>query len=202
MVEDFHFRDLSYGLQSTVLVLGPSRAEYLLVRIASDSIPGTIATIQSVFAKTLPGRPFEYSFLDDKIRAVYSEEERQAEVVGYSSFLAILIALIGLFGLVLYIAEQRTREIGIRKVFGASSNRIAAMLAAEFALLVLVANIIALPVAFYFLNEWLMQYRYRISWNPSYFAAAIGVSVVLALLTVSYQAFKSASANPVECNPL
>ena len=114
------------------------------------------------------------------------------------AIIVMLLALSNFVNLCILNGAKRSREIGIRKVFGASSNRIAAMLAGEFALLVLVANILALPIAFYFLNEWLIQYRYRISWDIGYFAAAVGVSIILTLLTVSYQAFKSATANPVD----
>lgn len=198
VVDNFHFRDLTYGLQPAAILVDPSRAEYLLVRIAGDNIPQVITSVRETFSKVVTNRPFEYSFLDDRIRQVYDHEQRFASLFGYSCLLAVFIALIGLFGLALHATQQRTKEIGIRKVCGASSHRIVAMLTVEFVILVVAANIVALPAAYSFLRDWLVRYPYRIEWGISYFVSAIATSLLLALLTVGYQSLKSASANPVD----
>ncbi|UCG61086.1 MAG: ABC transporter permease [Candidatus Zixiibacteriota bacterium] len=198
-VENFHFRDITeQGLQPMALVIDQSRYENLLIRVDDTGLSATIASIGKVYAQFFPDRPFEFSFLEDELQQVVAGELRQSTILGYSCLLAVFVALIGLFGLALHMTQQRTKEIGIRKVCGASSHRIVSMLTVEFALLVIAANIIALPVAYYFLSEWLRQYPNRVEFGATYFAVAAVACLLLALGTVSYQSLKAAGANPVD----
>ncbi|UCE24606.1 MAG: FtsX-like permease family protein, partial [Candidatus Zixiibacteriota bacterium] len=199
VTDNFHFRNITeFGLQPMALVIDPSRGENLLVRVDGADLSGNIASIREVFAQLFPDRPFEFALLEDEVQQVFAGELRQSTVLGYSCLLAVFVALIGLFGLALHMTQQRTKEIGIRKVCGASSCRIVSMLTAEFLMLVTVANAIALPVAYYFLSDWLQQYPYRIEWGIACFAATVAASLILALLTVGYQSIRSANADPVD----
>ncbi len=199
IVEDFHFRNISeFRMQPVVLVIDPSRVENLLVKIGDNNAAGTLASIRNVHSQFVPDRPFEFRFLEDEMRQALAGELRQSALLGYSCLLAVFVALIGLFGLALHATRQRTKEIGIRKVCGASSGRIVYMLTTEFLLLVAAANLVALPFAYYFLSEWLSHYPYRVDLGPLYFALAVLTSMALAFLTVGFQSFKSAGANPVD----
>jgi putative ABC transport system permease protein len=142
--------------------------------------------------------PFSYYFYDESLKAQYSAEQRMETIFKYFSFLAILIASLGLFGLASFSAAQRIKEIGIRKVLGATVTDITLILSREFVMLVVLSNVIAWPVAYYVMNRWLENFAYRtgISWPTFLLAGAIALSV--ALLTVSYQAIRAALANPVE----
>ncbi|UCD18156.1 MAG: FtsX-like permease family protein, partial [Candidatus Zixiibacteriota bacterium] len=199
VVEDYHFRDLFNTRHNpVVLVVDLSRTKYLLVRIDGQNIPATLASIKDVYSGFAPDQPVELSFLDSHIENLYRREKRFSTIFGYACLLAILVALVGLFGLAARLTQQRTKEIGIRKVLGASVGNIVTLLGNEFARLVIVANLVAAPIAWYFLHGWLNNYPYRISLAPVFFAAAAALTLVLALLAVGYQSFKSATADPVD----
>jgi putative ABC transport system permease protein len=142
--------------------------------------------------------PFQYSFLDEDINKLYVEEERTEKIIGTFSAIAIFIACLGLFGLAAYTAEQRTKEIGVRKALGASVANIILLLSKEFIRLVLIASIIAIPIAYYAMNHWLTEFAYRISLAPGIFISAFILAFLISLLTVGYQSIKAALANPVE----
>jgi putative ABC transport system permease protein len=146
----------------------------------------------------VPARAFESFFFDDYFENLYRAEENFGKTIGYLTVLAIVISALGLFGLSFFIMERRTKEIGIRKVLGASVPRIVAMLSREFTRWALLANIVAWPVAWYATNKWLQNFAYRIEISWWIFALAGSLALVIALLTVSYQAVKAAIANPVE----
>jgi putative ABC transport system permease protein len=145
-----------------------------------------------------PNRAFEYSFLDQDFEALYRSEERMQAIFSYFAFLAILIACLGLFGLASFMIQQRTKEIGVRKVLGASVTGIVGLLSKEFVKLVLAANLIAWPLAYFVMKRWLQDFAYRVDINVTTFVLAAVLALVIALLTVSYQAIKAALANPVE----
>ena len=164
----------------------------------SKSASESIAKIESVFKKLIPSAPFDYKFADSEFAAKFKTEERIGKLATFFAVLAIFISCLGLFGLASFVAEQRTKEIGIRKVLGASVANLWQMLSKDFVLLVIISCFIATPIAYYFMNEWLQKYDYRseIAWWV--FAASGMGALVITLLTVSYQAIRAALMNPVK----
>ena len=161
-------------------------------------MPQTIEFIENIWKKYASGYPFAYRFLDEALDDLYKTEKIIGATFKYSSILAIFVACLGLFGLVSFMAEQRTKEVGIRKSLGASVTNIVLLFSKEFTKCVLIANIIALPAAYLFVNDWLKDYPYRTNVSLWIFILAAIVTIIIALLTVSYQAVKAARANPVE----
>jgi putative ABC transport system permease protein len=154
--------------------------------------------IKGTWQKVAPGHPFLFSFLDQDVQQQYEEIERWGKIVGYASFFTILIACLGLFGLATLTVIRRTKEIGIRKVLGASATNMVFFLSQEFGKLVIVANIIAWPVAYYAMNRWLQNFAYRINIGLVSFVLAGVLAFTIALITVSFQSIRAALANPVE----
>ena len=157
-----------------------------------------LAEIEAIFRKHHPATPFEYSFIDDELAYKFAFEERIGKLAGFFAILAVLISCLGLLGLTSYVAEQRTREVGVRKVLGASVSNLWSMLSQDFVVLVLIACLIAVPVAWYFLDSWLQYYDYRVEIEWWVFVAATTGALLITLLTVSYQALKAALMNPVK----
>lgn len=157
-----------------------------------------LVKIAGVFKKYTPGNPFQYKFVDDEYAKKYSNEVRVGNLASFFAILAIFISCLGLFGLASFVAEQRTKEIGVRKVLGATVFNLWKMQSREFVGLVIIACLIAIPVAWYFLNQWLQNYSYRMEISAWIFIAAIAGSLIITLLTVSFQAIKAAIANPVK----
>lgn len=171
----------------------------ILIRMNKEiPVRESLATIESVFNKHNPEAPFEFSFVDDDYAQKFSSEVRIGNLAAVFSVLAIFISLLGLFGLASFVAEQRTREIGIRKVLGASIANMWGMLSKDFVLLVIISCFISIPISFMFINNWLMQYEYRTQLSWTIFASAIAGALVVTLITVSYQAIKAAIANPIK----
>jgi putative ABC transport system permease protein len=168
------------------------------LRITTSDIPRLISQIRDEWGKMTSAQPFAYSFMDDDFNAQYKSEQRIENIFVSFAVLAILIACLGLFGLAAYAAEQRTKEIGIRKVLGASVGNIVNMLSKDFLKLVGIAALIAFPVAWYFMNQWLQGYAYRISIGFEIFLLAGLIAVLIAIATISFQAVKAAIANPVK----
>jgi putative ABC transport system permease protein len=154
--------------------------------------------LETVWQEFEPQRPFEPFFLDDNLNQLYKKEERLSLVLSSFSMLAIIIACLGLFGLAAFATEQRTKEIGIRKVLGASVVNLVTLLSKDFAKLVLIANVIAWPVAWFAMKKWLEDFPYRIAMGPMFLIFAGLAALIVAILTVSYQALRAALANPVE----
>jgi len=175
------------------------RTGYLLsLRVDGRSIGPAISAVTAKWREIFPGQPLEYSFLDDEFSGHYDADRRFGQVFGLSSLLAIFIACLGLFGLASFSAERRTREIGIRKVFGATTPEIAAMLAREFLQWVVLANLIAWPVAWVVMSKWLQRFAYRTTVGFETLAGAALLTLVIALVTVSFKAVRSAAGNPVD----
>jgi putative ABC transport system permease protein len=170
----------------------------LSIRIASDNIPQTMGLVEKKWKELDPNRPFRFLFLDDSFDSLYRQEDRLKTITFYFSFLAVLIGCLGLFGMASFTAEQRTKEIGIRKVLGASVPGIVRLLAKEFMLLVIAANLIALPVAYFAMNRWLQSFAYRMDIHPLIFVLSAALALIIALITVSYQAIRAALSNPVD----
>jgi putative ABC transport system permease protein len=154
--------------------------------------------VQDKFKADLPNSSFDYEFLDTHIQSLYTSEEHTASTAKVFSLLAIFVACLGLFGLAASIAERRTKEIGIRKVLGASVSGIARLLTSDFLKLVIISMLIASPIAWYMMNKWLTAFSYRINVNAWAFIIAGALAIVFALLTISSHAIKAAMANPVK----
>jgi predicted permease len=198
VIKDYVYGDF-YGKPDPVVFYSiPDETRFFYVRIKPGvSSDKALAAIGGVLKKDNPGYPFDYSFVDDKFNAKFTAESLIGKLSGLFAALAIFISCLGLFGLAAYTAEQRTREIGIRKVLGASVSGITRLLSKDFLKLVVIANIIALPLAAWMLSRWLESYAYRISVSWWMFALAGGVSVLIALLTVCFQSVKAALTPPV-----
>ena len=177
----------------------PHRYRYIFARIRPDDIPQTIAGIKSVYEMFSPEFPFIYRFLEDDYVGLYVSAERTGSVVKYFSLLAILVSCLGLFGLASFLAEQRTKEIGIRKVLGSSVRGIVVLLSKEFVKWILLANFIAWPIAWLMSRAWLQNFAYRTSLDVWIFLFAGVLALGIAVLTVSFQSVKAATANPVDC---
>ena len=199
LVEDFHFKSLNTQVEPLVLRLRPAEAYgYLLVKIGGKNVSSNLKSVEEAWRKVAPQFPFESQFLDDAFDSMYRAEQRMGKLFNAFTSLAIFISCLGLLGLASFMAEQRTKEIGIRKVLGASAGNIVLLLSREFLLLVGIANVVAWPAAYYFMRQWLGNYAYYAGINLVIFAISGFLALVIALLTVSYQSLKAASANPVD----
>lgn len=198
VVKDFHIRSVHQKIEPVLLYITDRRFNHLSVKLARNDLPETLQFLAATWARFETRHPFEYKFLDQTFEQYYLSEERLTQTLGVFAVLAIAIACLGLFGLAAYVAEQRTKEIGIRKVLGASLAGIVSLLSKDFVKLVLLANMLAWPIGWYAMNRWLQNFSYRIEIGWGIFALAGGLAVVIALLTVSMQAIKAALANPVE----
>jgi len=182
-----------------VIADNPENLAFLSLRLTTGDIQGTIPRLKKKWQQLYPGQVFDSFFLDESFGRMYETEERFNKIFTSFSVLAILISCLGLFGLAAYMTEKRTKEVGIRKVLGASTWRIMMQLSNEFSKWVLAANIVAWPLAYYFMNRWLQTFAYRTTIGPGIFLISGLAALVIALLTVGYQSVKAARANPVEC---
>ena len=200
VIEDFHLRSLHHKIEPLVLLVSPEPyyLDNLAVRISGRDVHAELAALEQTWRGFVPHRPFEYFFLNEAFDRLYSKERKLGEIFNYFAGLTIFVGCLGLFGLASFMAEQRTKEIGIRKVLGASVSGIIFLLSKDFARLVLVAFAIAAPLAYYFIHRWLQDFAYRIDVSWWMFLLAGGLALVIALLTVSAQAIRAALANPVE----
>ena len=198
VTENFHQQSLREAYEPLILRLIPDVSGYLSVKVSAAQIGQTIDRVKAEWNKFFPGNTFEYFFLDDHFNDQYKADQRFGQVFGLFTSLAILVACMGLFGLASFTTLQRTKEIGIRKVLGASVTGILKLLYREFALLLLVAFLIATPLAWFTTSNWLQGYAFRISIHWIYFMLPFIFMVAIALVTVSYQSIKAAIANPVK----
>ena len=198
VVKDFNFNPLDQPMQPLIIDVGVPRFTQFAVSIQSDHIPQTIAFIKQKWDEIFPERVFEYSFLDKDINAQYRDKENLSKMIGYFAMIAVLLSCTGLFSLTSFLTLQRTREIGIRKVLGASVLNIIGLLSRDFLFLVLLAFLIASPIGWYLMNRWLQQYSFRIHINGWVFLAAGIFIFLITALTLSFQAIRSALANPVD----
>jgi putative ABC transport system permease protein len=198
VVKDFHYTSMRHKIEPLMIINSPNILNTLSVKIKPGSLNETITQVQSVWKRINPNYPFEYTFLDDEFEQLYKTEQSFAGLIINFTWLAIFIACLGLFGLAAYTVEQKTKEIGIRKVLGASVPGIIMLLTKEFAKLVFIACLVAVPVSYYFMNDWLKDFAYRISLAPWVFIAASVLALSVAVLTVGYQALKAAWINPAK----
>ena len=198
MVEDFHFA--SFHQQ-----IGPycfnnsadNRYVYLLVKVQANELAATVQKLESTFKKNIPAA-FEFTFLDQQMAKLYQAEEKLSTIVLLFAGLAIFIACLGLYALASYTAAQRIKEIGIRKVLGASVFQLVGMLSKEFMTLVVIAFVIGIPAGYYLMSEWLQAFAYRTDLNIFVFVMAGAAALMIAWVTVSFESFAAARKNPVE----
>jgi putative ABC transport system permease protein len=197
VVKDFNFKDLHVNIEPMIFQYGGDMRE-MYVRLAPSAIQNTIFEIEKIMKNYNPGAAFNYSFLSESFEKMYRSDIRTGRLFTIFAVIAILVSCLGLFGLVTFAAESKTREIGIRKVLGASVMGIVQMLLKEFLILVGVAMLIAFPLAYYWLDKMLQDFAYRIHLSWWMFALAGSITLALTLLTVTWKAVKAATANPVK----
>ena len=198
VTKDFHFASLKNEIKPFAFMLNPDWQDNFTIKVNPSNLQHTIAEIEKKWNKFSPERPFQYSFLDETFAGQYKSEQRFNKVFFYITTLAIFIACMGLFGLTAFMIEKRTREIGIRKVIGASVTNILTLLSWDFVKLILLSVLIATPISWWAMNHWLQGFVYRASINGWIFAAAAIIALVVAIVTISVQAIKAAMVNPVK----
>ncbi|NQV71676.1 ABC transporter permease [bacterium] len=198
VLQDFHFQSMRETIAPLALKFDASRSGYLMARIDAKNVPGTLKELKAIWDDASGKYPFEYEFMDDAFNKQYQTELRLASVLKMFTFLALLVAGLGLFGLAAFTAQQRTREIGIRKVLGASVPSIVLLMSKDFGLLVGAAFVIGAPLAYLFMVRWLDAFAYKISIGISTFAWGGAAALVLASIAVGYQAIRASLANPVQ----
>ena len=199
VVKDFHSASMKMEISPVVMALDPRFFAFISARIRPDNVSNTLSFLEGSLREIYPDREFDYSyyFIDDDFRSKYPEEEKIREIYIAFGFLAVFVACLGLFGLASYSVEQRTKEIGIRKVLGASGREIVLLLSKEFSKWVFAANIIAWPLAYYIMNRWLGNFAYRIGVKWDIFIFSGIITAIIALFTVSFHSIKAANSNPV-----
>ena len=198
VAKDFHFTSLRNEIKPFAFVNNSNRAANFTIKLSTDNVQSSLAQIENTWKKFLPERDFEYYFLDETYTKLYQSEERFQKVFISLVILGIIIACLGLLGLATFSAQQRVKEIGVRKVLGASVPHVVALLSKDFLKLVLIALALAVPVAWWLMNEWLKDFAYRINIEWWIFFAAAAIAIIIAFITVSTQAIKAAISNPVK----
>jgi putative ABC transport system permease protein len=199
VVKDFNFRSLHQTVEPLTLRYGyPDVLSRISVKIKGDNIPATITSLKRTWDKVAPQRPFLYHFLDESFGAQYEADRHFGQLFTLFSLLAIAIASLGLFGLSTFMAQQRVKEIGIRKVLGSSITGIVMLLSRDFIRLVLLAAALAIPLCWWAMNKWLQGFAYRITIGPVVFMEAGLIALAIAMLTISWQSIKAAAANPIK----
>jgi len=201
VVRDFHYMPVSSPIGPLIVTMYPEWLKYynyMFARISAEDVPGTIAYIDEVHKKFNPDVPLDYHFLDQDYEHLYYRELRAGKIIAAFSIIAIFISCLGLFGLASFMAENRSKEIGIRKVLGASVSGVVALLSREFAMLTLVATALAWPVAYYAMNGWLQSFAYRTDLHAGFFIGSAALTLVIVLFSVGYQAIHAALTDPVK----
>ncbi len=197
VMKDFHFKSLQQEIKPLSMRIEPNGCALISIKVSGNNLPGTISSIESKWNTLIPARPFSYFFLDEFFDKQYKSEQRFGKLFLNFAILAIIISCLGLLGLASYSTMQRTREIGIRKVLGATVTNIVNLLSKDFLRLVLIAIVIASPVAYFSMDKWLKDFAYRIPISWWIFVIAAVTATLIAVLTVSFQAIKAAVSNPV-----
>lgn len=201
VVKDFNFKSLHEKVKPAVLTLHPNywaRFRNIFVKLNPDNISATLKMLKEKWSVAAPDNPFEIFFLDEDVQKQYLDEERWRSIVRYSTIVALMIACMGVFGLAALLVTKRTKEIGIRKVFGASVSSVVLLLSKDFMRLVLIAFLLAAPLGYFIMNLWLQDFAYRVAFGVRTFLFVGGLALCIVILTVSYQSIKTALANPVD----
>jgi len=198
ILKDFHFHSLHKPIEPLCIYFEPLYFDYLSMKISASNIPSSIEYIEKTMKKFSPKYPFEYHFFDEIFDSAYRTEQKTGQIFSAFTLLSLCIACMGLFGLAMFTAQQRIKEIGIRKILGASAGTILLLLLKEFTKWVLIANVIAWPIAYMTMNRWLQNFIYRINIDIWTYIFAAALALVIAFLTVSYHSLKAATANPID----
>jgi putative ABC transport system permease protein len=198
VVKDFHAQSLHQKIEPLILSFAPTATRIISLRLSTKNTSGVMANIKSKWNQLLPNQSFHYTFLDETFDRLYKADERINTIFTSFAVIAILISCLGSFGLAAYMTERRTKEVGIRKVMGASVPGILFLLSKEFTKWVLIANVIAWPLAYYFMNKWLQTFAYRVEISVWIFLLSGCIALFIALFTVGYQAIKAARSNPIK----
>jgi hypothetical protein len=197
VMKNFHYGPSRQKIEPLVFTFS-RQSVFALVRLKGGNTPAALEGIKSVWQKFAPVYPFEYKFFDEDFAAMYKADKQKSDIFKYGAFFAIIIACLGLFGFASFITEKRTKEIGIRKTLGASTSGITLLLSKDFVKWVLIANVIALPIAYVLANIWLQDYAYRITIEWWVFVLSAFLTLFISVITVGYQAIRAAVANPVK----
>ena len=197
VVKDFHFKSVHEKIEPLVIKVVANYYNRVYLKLNAGDLTGAVGSVKDVYKKFSPDRPFDYTFLNEDFDKLYRAEQRTGTIFNYFAWIAIFISCLGLFGLVMFTIEQRVKEIGIRKVLGASVSNLFSLISSDFIRLIIISNVIAIPVAWYAMNQWLDSFAYRINIHWATFAVAAVASILIAWLTMSYQSIKAAVANPV-----
>lgn len=198
VVKDFHYKPLTRSLDPLAILNYPDWSEYIIIKITGSDVSAAVEHIKSKFGDHFPHLSADVGFLDEKYAGLYRKEQLMKKLVSLFSILAVFIAGLGLLGMITFMTESRTKEIGIRKVLGATVAGIIRLLINEFVILILIANLIALPIAYFIMNRWLENYVYRIDIGWTVFAVSGFAALLIALFTISFQSIRAALANPVK----
>jgi hypothetical protein len=203
VVADFHSRSFHEPISPVCIVNRPDREGTLAVKLASkggkaNTINATLSQVEKVWKQIYPAATFNYKFYDESLAAMYEKDQQTATLINVSMAITIFISCIGLFGLALFTAQKRAKEISIRKILGASITNIVTMLSRDFVILIIISLLIASPIAWYFMSGWLQSFAYRINISLWVFILAGAAAIFIALLTISFQAVKAVIANPVK----
>ena len=196
VVKDFHFTNMRHKIEPLAMMFNPNGGGNLAVKFNTNNVSETMNYIQASWSEVFPNSPLEYRFFNEEFGQQYASDERFGRLVFSFTWLAIFIACLGLFGLSAFTAEQKTKEIGVRKVLGASVGGIVVLLSKQFSKLIAVAVVLAVPVAYYLMNTWLSDYEYRVEINWVWFAVSAFAALAIAILTVTFQSVRAASINP------
>jgi putative ABC transport system permease protein len=198
VMKDFNYQPLHNPIGPLYFFLRYTEIQYISVKINTAHIPETLDFIENKMAKFSPGYPFEYSFFDDVFRKTYNTEQKIGDIIAILMGIVLIVTCLGLLGLAVFITEQKTKEIGIRKVLGANISQVIALLSKDFLKWIVIANVIAWPAAYFAMHKWLQNFAYRISIAPLVFVLSALITLLIASLTVSFRVVKIACANPVE----
>ena len=198
VIDDFHFESMNNQIGPLVLQLNPAIVDNALVRVRAEDVASALSFIETTWKDVVPNYPFEYSFLDDAFERSLFGLVRTGRLISAFCVLAVIISCLGLFGLSSFTAEQRTKEIGVRKVLGASTMNIVRKILKEFSILIIIANIVVWPLAYFVMNNWLQDFAYRVEIGLWIFLAASFSALLVSLLSVSWQTIRAARANPVD----
>jgi len=198
VMKNFHYQTLKNKIEPLAIAVDPDDLNYMIIRIPPEEVSSSLGFIENTWKRTIPDYPFEYRFMDERYDMMYRTEQRIGTLLRYFAILAVFVACLGLFGLASFMAEKRTKEIGIRKVLGASVVQVTRLLCKEFFVLVLVANVIAWPAAYFIMRKWLQSYAYRADLGFFVFIGAMLLALFVAILSVGYQAIRAARSNPAD----
>jgi ABC-type antimicrobial peptide transport system permease subunit len=197
VLKDFNDRSFRNDLAPLLITTNNTMYNQAGIKLTTTNISSTLQSVKKIWEETFPNFVYEYKFLDDKIESFYKQESQLSDLYKIFAVIAIFLSCLGLYGLASFMAVQRIKEVGIRKVLGATATSIIYLFSKEFILLISIAFVIAAPIAWYFMNNWLQDYVYRINVSWWLFAAGGLVAIIIALATISFQAIKAAIANPV-----